>query len=465
MNNRSGQLLIDRNYEFFTPLDILSTLLGLFIIWIIIYLRTRRNTHLDYYKYYPRAFAFKMIFVLANCLFYIISYGAGGDSIGFWDGAVKLNNLFWKDPTLYFVELFSDPIDGGHMRNFDMTTGFPDSHIYGEIPSYFVCKVVSVFSFFTFKGYILLSFIFAFIATNASWKLFELVRSYNLHSDRILAIAIFFIPSLSFWCGGVSKDTFMWISVCYFLVNIYQILSPEKRSTIWNWLMMLVFLYVMYRVRSFMILAVLAPLLFAYSARLGRKFGKHSVRRFFMRFAIIGITVVGIMFFFQTSIADEYIQEAAVINEDMTNNKTYGTNRYDLGITDYSPAGMALAFPNSVIAGFYRPFIWESLSVSLLLNGIESIVLFYFTFRFLVSKNILKRIKRIRNQEFLIFAFFFAVILGYFAGFTSILFGVLVRFKAPLLPFLVIILTSYLKAEKSGTEENLMPESVEPSED
>jgi uncharacterized membrane protein YfcA len=103
--------------------------------------------------------------------------------------------------------------------------------------------------------------------------------------------------------------------------------------------------------------------------------------------------------------------------------------------------------------------------VSLLLNGIESIVLFYFTFRFLVSKNILKRIKRIRNQEFLIFAFFFAVILGYFAGFTSILFGVLVRFKAPLLPFLVIILTSYLKAEKSGTEENLIPESVEPSED
>jgi Ca2+/Na+ antiporter len=217
----------------------------------------------------------------------------------------------------------------------------------------------------------------------------------------------------------------------------------------------------MYRVRSFMILAVLAPLLFAYSARLGRKFGKRSFRRVVMRFAIIGVTVVSILFFFQTSIADEYIQEAAVINEDMTNNKTYGTNRYDLGITDYSPAGMALAFPNSVIAGFYRPFIWESLSISLLLNGIESIVLFYFTFRFLVSKNIFQRIKRIRNQEFLVFAFFFALILGYFAGFTSILFGVLVRFKAPLLPFLVITLTSYLQAEKYGEETKLIPEPVD----
>jgi hypothetical protein len=111
---------------------------------------------------------------------------------------------------------------------------------------------------------------------------------------------------------------------------------------------------------------------------------------------------------------------------------------------------MALAFPNSVIAGFYRPFIWESLSISLILNGIESILLFYFTFRFLVSKNVLKRINRIRNHEFLVFAFFFALILGYFAGFTSILFGVLVRFKAPLLPFLVIILTSYMREEKEG---------------
>jgi uncharacterized membrane protein YfcA len=210
-----------------------------------------------------------------------------------------------------------------------------------------------------------------------------------------------------------------------------------------------------------MILTVMSPLLFAYSARLGRKFGERSVRRFIMRILIIGTAVVSIAFFFQTSIADEFIKEAAVINEDMTHNKTYGTNRYDLGITDYSPVGMALAFPSSVIAGFYRPFIWESLSVSLLLNGIESIVLFYLTIRFLISKNIFQRIKRIRNQEFLVFAFFFALILGYFAGFTSILFGVLVRFKAPLLPFLFITLTSYMKDEKSEGEENLITESAE----
>jgi hypothetical protein len=34
----------------------------------------------------------------------------------------------------------------------------------------------------------------------------------------------------------------------------------------------------------------------------------------------------------------------------------------------------------------------------------------------------------------------FSLILGFFAGYTSGLFGVLVRFKAPLLPFLYLVL-------------------------
>jgi hypothetical protein len=50
---------------------------------------------------------------------------------------------------------------------------------------------------------------------------------------------------------------------------------------------------------------------------------------------------------------------------------------------------------------------------------------------------------------------YFAVFLGFIVGFTSILFGVLVRFRAPLLPFLAIILLagiSYAVQKKSNEE-------------
>jgi len=445
----AAPFIVDQNYLFFTPLDIAATILGVIVIFVLLYLRKQRNKGQDHFKYLLPAYFFKAFFVVANALFYIIVYKVGGDSIGYWDGAVKLNNLFWADPIAYFQEIFTSSDYRTVYTNFTIQTGYPDSHIYGEKESFFISKIASFFTFFTFKGYILMSLIFAFITTNASWKLFELVRGYKLHKDWHLALAIFFIPSLSFWCGGISKDTIIWVALCYFLHHLYQLISIDKKGSIINWIVILICLYVMLQVRSFMIITVLVPLLFAYTARLTQKFNNRKFERNFIRLFLISLGLFVVVLFFQTPEAEKFLNEAAVINQDMSTNKTYGTNRYNLNITDYSPLGMLSAIPASVIAGFYRPFIWESLSVSLFLNGIESILLLYFTFRFVVSAKIRQRIQLIRKHEFLIFGIFFAFILAYFAGFTSILFGVLVRFKAPVLPFLVIILTSYYLKEKS----------------
>ena len=46
-----------------------------------------------------------------------------------------------------------------------------------------------------------------------------------------------------------------------------------------------------------------------------------------------------------------------------------------------------------------------------------------------------------RQSEFLVFAFIFSVLLAFMVGLTSGLLGVLVRFKAPLLSFFLLILT------------------------
>jgi hypothetical protein len=281
-------------------------------------------------------------------------------------------------------------------------------------------------------------------------ELFKLVKSYDVHNERFIALDLFLIPSLSFWCGGISNDPLMWIAVSDFIVQANQVISVDKKATVWNWIVILLCLYVMYRVRSFMIMAVVGPLLLSYSVRITKKFGKGSLPSIAFKGIVTVIGIAGIFFFLQTSVADQYLEEAAVINYDMTTNQTYGTNRYDLGITDYSPAGMIKAAPASIIAGIFRPFIWESLNVSLILNGIESTVLIFFTARLFFGGRLRKTISLIRSNEFLVFAFFFALILAFFAGFTSILFGVLVRFKAPVLPFLVLLFT--LKPGEEGEE-------------
>ena len=443
-----------RGFTFFSPLDIGLSILGLVILFMMIYAKRQRNKDLEYYKYLIPAFSFKVLFGLANAFFYIIVYEGGGDSIYYFEAALKLNNLFWVNTYGFFQELFQSPEVRNLYLNFNIETGYPPRWIYDEEEGFFISKIASVFAFFTFKSYILMSLIFAYITTLASWRLFEMVRSYRLHSDWHSALAIFFIPSLSFWCAGVSKDTVILVAVCFLLVNLNKIISLNKDSSFRNWLVIFICIFVLLQVRSFMIITVFVPLALAYSARLSKKlqnqpFQKNAIK---FLFAVGGIAVI--FLFFQSEQAEEFAAEASVISQDMATNPNYGTNRYDLGITDYSPAGLLKALPVSIIAGFFRPYIWEALSTSLIINGIESVILFYFTFRFLVNKNIFSRLKRILSSEFLVFSLYFSIILAYFAGFTSILFGVLVRFKAPVLPFLILVLTAHYIDEKRKLPDN-----------
>jgi hypothetical protein len=106
-----------------------------------------------------------------------------------------------------------------------------------------------------------MSLVFAYIVSNATWRLYEVVIEHKLHSNWHAALAILFIPSLSFWCGGISKDTVMWVAVCYFIVHINQIISPEKKSTLKNWVVMFICMYFFFQLR---LLKSVESLLFAF---------------------------------------------------------------------------------------------------------------------------------------------------------------------------------------------------------
>ena len=112
--------------------------------------------------------------------------------------------------------------------------------------------------------------------------------------------------------------------------------------------------------------------------------------------------------FFNSSKAVEITQEAQVIQSDLKNNSEYGGAKYDLGITDFTPFGMLKAMPISIFTAIYRPFAWEALSPGLILNGIESVILFYLTFVFLFN-NRGKRIGRIRESDILTFSLYFVI--------------------------------------------------------
>jgi hypothetical protein len=424
--------------EYFSILDTAWAVIFIIILFLIAKSQKKKYEELEYFEYYNRNIVGKVFLSFAYAIYYIVIID-GGDTLAYWDGGVKLNNLFWKSPTLYFQEMISDPEMINYYK-YDAETGFPPGWIYREKESWFISKIMSLFAFFTFKSYIVTTFILAYFSSIASWKLFELVHSFKLNSNRNIAFAVLFVPSVGFWCSGITKDTIVLFSSIMIVYNAFQILSLDKQASLKNLFWIFFYGYLLLQIRSFMVSTILVSLAFTYSARLANKYRERKFAYYSIRFVSL---IVGILFFvFQSDslLNSEKLEEAAVIQRDFATNETYEGKKYDLGITDYSAAGMLAAFGPAVIAGLYRPFIWESLSFELILNGLEGAYFLYLTFLFF-RRSALKKINLIRKHEFFIFAFFFCLLMAYMAGLTSGLLGVLVRFKAPLIPFLVLLLT------------------------
>lgn len=441
MNSESLSLLFDRSWNnFFSPVNLLLSFVGLTLIYIYLYLRFKRNKDKPYYRFLIPAFTFKVVLVLANALFYIIAYKGGGDSINYWRNSEMLNNLLWENPYFYWQEMLYDNSANNVLEHFNNKTGIPIRDFYNEAETFFVCRIGSVLSFFTFGSYILMDFVFAFFTFLASWRLFEMLRSFNVHSDKTIAFAIFGIPSLGFWCSGISKDTVLFIAVCYSFYYLNILISKELISKKRNWIFLLLSFYFMFKIRPFMLMAVLVPMFMAFGVRLSNKINRGNILQFFSKLTFFSICILAFAFFLQSSVAETFINEAKVVNLDLTNNVIYGNKKYSLGELDFSPIGMVKAIPQTLLAGIYRPYLWESLNLSLILNGLESFILLLLTIRFFVINKLKERLILIQKTEFLVFSLFFVLIIAYIAGYTSVLFGVLVRIRAPLIPFLLLIL-------------------------
>lgn len=429
----------------FSGEDLILGAIWLCVVTILAFIIRSVNSDKPDYKWFMPNFFFKMGMAFFFAYTFVVILGYGGDTVAYWEGAVKLSNLFWENPMGYVDEMISTPSRETRMNNFTFSTGLPPAWIYNEPESFFVSKVLSVFSLVTFKSYSALTVIIAFIAALASFRLYQLVRNYKFTKEIYMAGATMFIPTVTFSCSGISKDTIILTCLYFLLYHLFAIFVSERKFTWVNLLAVVFFIWLLANIRPFMLLALAPPILlgfgFGYFKRMSNQYLANILK------ALIVLSSVGFLALIVTGAAiplgggEEYLEEAAVIQQDFLLNNTYGEARYDLGITDFSPAGMLAASPAAILTALYRPFIWEAQGALMYLNGAESLLLLALTLLFFFRKgNLLEHVRWISKQEFLVFALIFVVFFGFFIGFTSGLFNVLVRFKAPIIPFFMLFL-------------------------
>ena len=68
---------------------------------------------------------------------------------------------------------------------------------------------------------------------------------------------------------------------------------------------------------------------------------------------------------------DSMLEQAVIIQDDLKRD-TYGDNSFDIGTFDASVSGMLKKTPQALLAGLYRPFLWEARSPFMLISGLEN---------------------------------------------------------------------------------------------
>ena len=430
--------------NYFSILQLLPAFLWLIIILVIAQVRKGRYSK-EEGKYYMYNVYVKLFFSLAYVLFFILAYG-GGDTIAYYQGSATMNNLFLEDPGLYFEQLFTTPTNNSISLFFNGRTGYPPGWIYREPESFLVCKITSVMSFFTFKSFIATTLLLSYFVASASYKLFVLIRKMDIVNERYLAIGFLFLPSVNFWCTGMSKDTFVYIGVLLMVYNGFILISRDSKHRIRAMIMFVVMALMVYHIRSIVLYVTILALILAYSTALAKRLSGGGQAIIFVRLIIIAGGFIVLSQALDSGSEAEFLdgntifQEAAITQRDFATNVTYGSNRYNIGEIQFTPFGLIAASPFAIIAGIFRPFIWEALSPALIFNGLESLLFIYLIFIFF-SKGGIGKIRMIQSHELLLFSISFVLIMAFVTGLTSGLFGVLVRLRAPLLPFVIILLS------------------------
>ncbi len=438
-------------FDFFGIVDILS-FFGWFIVfamgaWFIF----NKNKSNPEFRYYLLHFYFKVFAGLGFGLVYILYYERHGDTVFYWQGAEKLKALLFENPSAYFHELFSTPIRNG-VPTYFRNVGSPPTWIYNEPNSWFVCKLASFLSLFTFGSYLTLNLFFSVISSWITWRFYRYMNKMLEIKPLYIAIACLFVPSVAFWCSGIIKDTVALCSILLLIMNLFKLIRRDYTSLLGTIVIIIISSYFLIAIRPFLLLACYLPIFILLVFKLNSQ--KPFIVKNLTRFVGISFSITALVLYFRSDAAfgefsaNSVFETAEVIQKDMMNNAGYTGKRYNLGITEFNSTSLITVIPAALNVSLFRPYIWEADNPFMLLNGIENF------FILLLTLSLFRRRKdrtplSTDLKNYILFSLIFVFILGYFVGLTSGLFGTLVRFKAPIMPFFLLFVFHRMTENRS----------------
>lgn len=406
------------------------------------------------YKFYVWGLFAKIGGGLGFVLVYLFVYH-GGDTTNYFESSMAMNNLLTSDFTAWVQNEFGSS-SWEHFSLFTDATGYPLQYLYFDTQTYMIIRLVNPLLILTFSSYILTTVLLDWIAYAGIWRLFIVFSDHYPNRKNLFAFAILFFPSVLFWGSGILKDTITlsctgWVVYCIHRVFILK--QKRFRFTI----ILFANLALIFFIKPYVIFALFpGTLIWIFSASIA------AIRNVAFKILIVpfvmiisiggGIYLLSFFGSYMGKFALDKIADTAIITQDDLKKEYYHGHSFDIGLTDPSTSGLLKKFPEAVLAGIYRPYLWDGGNAVMLISELENTLLLILTITSIFRTNLLVFFKKLVREPILFFALSFSIFFAFSVGITTANFGALVRFKISYLPLFLCALFILIKRKDEEVE-------------
>ncbi|RLD61648.1 MAG: hypothetical protein DRJ01_07515 [Bacteroidetes bacterium] len=424
--------------EFLSIWDIVLTPVYLTIIFLFAN-RIKQKNRLRHpeYNFYTWGLLAKVFGAISVCVIYTVYYD-GGDTTAYFKSAVALGKLLFKSPSAY-LSIFFGNLTPENYSFFDSTTGWP--YFYNDPKAFGVVRFVSLFTVFGFRCFYLTSILVAVFTYIGMWRLYRFFYMLFPRLKKEFALSVLFVPSVIFWGSGILKDSFTLSAAAWLTYSFYKIFI-KKEKIISNVIVSFICIYVLISLKPYIFFSLLVAMFIWLTFNRLHKIKSFFIRAIMLPFFIIIIWGGGSYLIFQigSTIGGDYssidkILEKAQITQDDLKREYYQGNSFDIGSFEPTLIGVIKKSPEAIVAGLYRPFIWESRNPVMLLSGVENFLLLILTFYVVFRSGLFFSFKLISKDTVILFCFIFSITFAFSVGLSTSNFGALVRYKIPAIPF------------------------------
>ena len=435
--------------DYLSPFDFLIFFVYLVIIWLVMSTIKRKNIELNpAYKFFIPAFFAKVLFGIVFTFIYLFYY-KGGDTISYFWSARALSRLIFVDPQAALSIIFLDERTLANWWTFTYGTTWPlYSFFFLKGDSAGVFRFTSLFMTLGFNYWLPALLLLNTFFFRGIWKFYLLVCKFYPGNMKWNAIVILFIPSVLFWGGGIMKDSFTLACSLWMVTNIYYCFIKRDRFFA-NFLMLFINAVIILTLKPYIFVALIPPAMFWVSFQYLKKITNKVLRILASPSLIAGGIALGIFIlalsqsklgiYGSTSSTLKYAQ---VVQQDLVRGEQYGSNYYDIGKFDASISGVLAKAPQAIIAGLFRPFLWEASNIVMIFSGLENSIILLLTLYLLFRIGIRSIYRIIIKEPLILFSFIFSTIFAFTVGLATANFGALVRYRILAIPFFLVALVN-----------------------